>query len=136
MKIPVSWLREFVDVPASPDEIARTMSVRGFAVEGIEDDAVHGFELTTTGDVARYDRVSTDAVIDFEVTANRPDCMSIVGMAREVATAYGLPLRTADRPAAELHSAGPPAAAPAPRTSADSRAGPAAGRPAAWNGSP
>jgi phenylalanyl-tRNA synthetase beta chain len=38
-----------------------------------------------------------DAVLDFEVTANRPDCMSVIGMAREVATAYGLPLR---RPAA------------------------------------
>jgi phenylalanyl-tRNA synthetase beta chain len=32
-------------------------------------------------------------VLDFEVTANRPDCMSVVGMAREVATAYRLPLR-------------------------------------------
>ena len=106
------------------------MSVRGFAVEGIEDDAVHGFELTTTGDVARYDRVSTDAVIDFEVTANRPDCMSIVGMAREVATAYGLPFNAAGRPAAERHSAGPPSAAPARRTSGDSRAGSAEGRPA------
>jgi phenylalanyl-tRNA synthetase beta chain len=75
MKILVSWLREFVDVSASPDEIARTMSVRGFAVESIE----------PMGD--------DDAVLDFEVTANRPDCMSVMGMAREVATAYGLRLR-------------------------------------------
>ena len=36
MKILVSWLRDFVDVTASPDDIARTMSVRGFAVESIE----------------------------------------------------------------------------------------------------
>ncbi len=36
MKILVSWLRDFVDVTASPEEIAKTMSVRGFAVEGIE----------------------------------------------------------------------------------------------------
>ena len=33
------------------------------------------------------------AVIDFEVTANRPDCLSVAGMAREVATAYGLQVR-------------------------------------------
>ncbi len=36
MKILVSWLRDFVPVTASPEDIARTMSVRGFAVEGIE----------------------------------------------------------------------------------------------------
>src|SRR5262249_23812085 len=34
-----------------------------------------------------------DAVIDFEVTANRPDCLSVLGLAREVATAFDLPLR-------------------------------------------
>ena len=34
-----------------------------------------------------------DAVIDFEVTGNRPDCMSVMGMAREVATAFGLQVR-------------------------------------------
>ena len=78
MKAPLSWLRDFVDVPGSAEEIARTMSTRGFAVEGIESD--HG-----------------DSVIDFEVTANRPDCMSVMGMAREIATAYGLQVR---RPAA------------------------------------
>ncbi len=75
MKILVSWLRDFVDVPGTPEEIARTMSVRGFAVEGIE----------SIGE--------GDAVLDFEITANRPDCMSVMGMAREVATAYGLQVR-------------------------------------------
>ena len=31
---------------------------------------------------------ASDAVIDFEVTANRPDCLSVIGLAREIATAY------------------------------------------------
>ncbi|MDO8793860.1 MAG: phenylalanine--tRNA ligase subunit beta [Vicinamibacterales bacterium] len=75
MKIPVSWLREFVDVTDTPEGIGRRLSLHGFAVEGIEP-APGG-----------------DAVIDFEVTANRPDAMSVMGIAREVATAYGLPLR-------------------------------------------
>jgi phenylalanyl-tRNA synthetase beta chain len=75
MKIPLSWLREFVDVPGTAEEIAARMSVRGFAVEGIE-------QLP-----------DGEAVIDFEVTANRPDCLSVSGMAREVATAYGLQVR-------------------------------------------
>jgi len=75
VKILVSWLRDCVDVSDSPEDLARTMSVRGFSVEGIE----------KLGD--------NDAVLDFEITANRPDCMSVVGMAREIATAYGVPLQ-------------------------------------------
>jgi phenylalanyl-tRNA synthetase beta chain len=75
MKVLVSWLRDFVDIAAAPEDIAKTMSVRGFAVEGLEHVA------------------EGDAVIDFEVTGNRPDCMCVMGMAREVATAYNLPLR-------------------------------------------
>ncbi len=31
--------------------------------------------------------------MDFDVTANRPDCLSMVGIAREIATAYGVPLK-------------------------------------------
>lgn len=81
MKILVSWLREFVDVPGSPEDLARTMSVRGFAVEGIE-------------------RIGKEAVVDFEITANRPDCMSMLGMAREVATAYALKLKPGPKLAA------------------------------------
>jgi phenylalanyl-tRNA synthetase beta chain len=83
VKVPLSWLREFVAVPGTAEEIAATMSLRGFAVEGIEPNA-------------------GDPVIDFEVTANRPDCMSVVGIAREVATACGLPVR---RPAVRTSAA-------------------------------
>lgn len=101
MKVLVSWLREFVDVPGSPEDLARAMSVRGFAVESI-DPLGNG-----------------DAVLDFEVTANRPDCMSVVGMAREVATASGLKLKP-----------GPPAAEPGLRTPKTRRAGSAEGGPA------
>lgn len=91
MKILLSWLREFVDVPGSAEEVARTMSTRGFAVEGIEP-------------------IEKDFVIDFEVTANRPDCLSVAGMAREVATAYGVKpapgRRGAVRPATRVRGGG------------------------------
>ena len=94
MKIPVSWLREFVHVTDTPEGIGRRLSLHGFAVEGIE----------TAGD---------ESVIDFEVTANRPDAMSVLGIAREVATAYNLPLRST--PSAGAPDTAPPeAAAPAP----------------------
>ena len=75
MKVLFSWLRDFVDVPGRAEDVAATMSLRGFAVEGLEPLA------------------DGDAVLDFEVTGNRPDCMSVGGIAREVATAYGLQVR-------------------------------------------
>jgi phenylalanyl-tRNA synthetase beta chain len=75
MKVLLSWLRDFVDVPGRAEDIAATMSARGFAVEGLE----------RLGD--------DDAIIDFEVTGNRPDCMSVSGIAREVAAAYRLQVR-------------------------------------------
>ena len=70
MRLVVPWLRDFVDITVSPDAIAGTLGLRGFEVAAVEGD-----------------------VIDFEVTANRPDALSILGLAREVATAYDLPLR-------------------------------------------
>src|SRR5436190_13334950 len=74
MRLVLSWLKEFVDVSASAQEIAETIGLRGFEVASIE--PLDG----------------GDAVIDFEVTANRPDALSVIGLAREVATAYNLPL--------------------------------------------
>ena len=34
-----------------------------------------------------------DTVVDFEITHNRPDCYSIIGLAREAAAAFGKPMR-------------------------------------------
>ena len=83
MRLVVSWLREFVDVTASADDIARTLALRGFEVASVE--PLEG----------------GDAVIDFEVSANRPDALSVLGLAREVATAFDLPLTL---PAADPHA--------------------------------
>src|SRR5262245_42141509 len=75
MRLLVSWVREFVDVGASPAEIATQLALRGFEIASMEPLA------------------GGDAVIDFEVTANRPDCLSVLGLAREIATVYDLPVR-------------------------------------------
>lgn len=34
-----------------------------------------------------------DTVVDFEITNNRPDCYSIIGLAREAAAAFNLPMK-------------------------------------------
>ena len=59
---------------APAEEIAEKVGLRGFEVASIE-------KLE-----------DGDAVIDFEITANRPDCLSVLGLAREVATVYDKPL--------------------------------------------
>ena len=75
MRLLVSWLRDFADVTVSPDRLAYDLGLRGFEVAAVE----------PLG--------SDDAVIDFEVTANRPDCLSVIGFAREAAAIYGVPVR-------------------------------------------
>ena len=75
MRLLVSWARDFVDVTADPEEIAERLALRGFEVASVE----------PLGD--------NDGVIDFEVTANRPDCLSVQGLAREISVLYDLPLR-------------------------------------------
>ncbi len=37
-----------------------------------------------------------DTVVDFEITNNRPDCYCIIGLAREAAAAFGLPMKHHD----------------------------------------
>jgi phenylalanyl-tRNA synthetase beta chain len=83
VKILVSWLREYVDVPVSTEELARDLTMRGFEVAAID----------------RIADSADDAVIDFEITANRPDCLSVIGMAREASVRYGTPLRVPSPPA-------------------------------------
>ena len=80
MRILVSWLREFVHVEASIPELAEMLTARAFEVGAIEaaPAAVSGSD--------------TDAVLDLEVTTNRPDCLSVLGVAREVAAIYDAPL--------------------------------------------
>ena len=34
-----------------------------------------------------------DVIFDFEITSNRPDCLSVYGLAREVAASFSLPLK-------------------------------------------
>jgi phenylalanyl-tRNA synthetase beta chain len=74
MKVLYTWVQDFVAVTASPVELASRLALSGTNIGGIENGA-HG------------------AVIDAEVTSNRPDCLSHYGIAREVGAIYKLPLK-------------------------------------------
>lgn len=68
MDVLLSWLREYVDIAYSVEELEERLPMLGLGIEGIE----------RTGD---------DAVFDLEIPANRGDLMSIQGVARELAAA-------------------------------------------------
>ena len=88
VKVLVSWLRELVDVPVG---IGRSPS-------GCTWPASRSPRSSRSCRCPARRADEADAVIDFEITANRPDCLSVAGIAREVATLYDVPLRY--RPAA------------------------------------
>ena len=70
MKISIDWLSDYVEISKSPEEIGDILSDLGFPIE----------EIVQVGD---------DIVLDVEVTSNRGDCLSHIGVARELAAATG-----------------------------------------------
>ena len=50
-------------------------------------------ELCQPGDDIKPVIGADDHVVDFEITPNRPDCLSVIGLAREAAATYDAPLR-------------------------------------------
>ncbi|MDQ3349032.1 MAG: phenylalanine--tRNA ligase subunit beta [Acidobacteriota bacterium] len=81
MRLVYPWLSELVAVPGGVEAVAEAISLRGFEVAAIEHDPV--------------------PVIDFEITANRPDCLNHVGLAREAAAIWGLRLALPEHGAVE-----------------------------------
>ncbi len=77
MKISLDWIKEFADLTAPDQEVADRLTMAGLEIEGMEQ--THG-----------------DTLLEVNVTPNRPDCLSILGVAREAAAAFGLPVRLPD----------------------------------------
>src|SRR5271156_1021258 len=75
MKVLYNWLKEFIDISDPPEEIASRLALAGTNVASVE-----------TG--------QQGAVIDAEITSNRPDCLGMLGIARELGAIYRLPLKT------------------------------------------
>ena len=80
LRVPLEWLKEYVPIRLAPEELAQRLTLAGFEVTGIE--SVHG-----------------EPVFSLEVTPNRADCLSILGIAREVAAMTGTAMKLPWRPA-------------------------------------
>jgi phenylalanyl-tRNA synthetase beta chain len=80
MRISYEWLKRHVDLPEPPTAVAERMTMAGLAVAAVEPGP------------------GQDHTLVVEVGWNRPDWLSHVGVAREVAGLYGLPLRTPPDP--------------------------------------
>ena len=84
MFISCEWLKELADTKLSPAELRERLTMVGLAIDAV-------------------DEHNGDAVLDVEVPSNRPDCLSHVGIAREVAVIAKakLQLPTGERPKTE-----------------------------------
>lgn len=78
MKVSISWLNTYLDRPVTADEAEVLLTAQGTPIETREP-VGHG-----------------DFMVDVEVTSNRADCFSHVGVAREVAAGSGRQLRLPD----------------------------------------
>lgn len=73
MRVPFKWLKEFINIQDSADELAHRLTMLGLEVEAVE-------------------HIDDDIVFEVNVTPNRPDCLSIIGIARELAAVYKTPV--------------------------------------------
>ncbi|HRZ39740.1 MAG TPA: phenylalanine--tRNA ligase beta subunit-related protein, partial [Candidatus Omnitrophota bacterium] len=66
MKISLEWIKEYVGLDITVPELVHKLTMAGIEAEKIES-------------------IGKDTVIEFEITPNRPDCLNMLGIAREVA---------------------------------------------------
>lgn len=66
MKVPVSWLKEYVSIDVELSELMRRLTAVGHMQDG------------------PVKTIAGDQVYDLEVRQNRSDCLSLIGVAREV----------------------------------------------------
>ncbi len=70
MKLSLNWLKDYIDPKLSTEELIERLTMAGLEVEAIE-------------------YVGKDTVLDIEITTNRPDCLSVLGLAREIGAITG-----------------------------------------------
>ena len=79
MNISYNWLKDLIDIDLAPDQLANELTRVGLAVEGVHPH-------------------NDDFVLDIDLTSNRPDCLSHLGVAREIAAITSGSLKTKTAP--------------------------------------
>jgi phenylalanyl-tRNA synthetase beta chain len=87
MKISYNWLKEYVNVRLQPDKLAQTLTMAGLSVESVK-------------------ALGSDHIFELEITANRPDWLSVIGVAREVAALTGGKLNIPSSPKVKVKTSG------------------------------
>ena len=85
MKVTYNWLKDFVEIKIPPQSLADKLTMAGLEVTSLEEK-------------------DKDFVFDIEVTSNRPDCLSVMGIAREVAAITGRKLKLLHAARCTLHA--------------------------------
>ncbi|MCX5703645.1 MAG: phenylalanine--tRNA ligase subunit beta [Candidatus Omnitrophica bacterium] len=83
MKFTYNWLKDFVEIKITPQALADKLTMAGLEVTSLEERG-------------------GDFVFEVEITPNRPDCLSVIGIAREVAAITGKKLKASQRPSAPM----------------------------------
>ena len=79
MQFSENWLKEFIDINISTEELCEQLTMLGLEVDGYEK-----YKSKITGD---------DSIIKLDITPNRGDCFSILGIARELSALNGLKIK-------------------------------------------
>src|SRR3954470_134864 len=94
MKLTLNWLKDFVDLRDSPDKLAEILTMAGLELESLAP--------------ARAPDGSEDWIFELGVTPNRGDCLSVGGIARELAALKAGRLKITPRKGAAPKSSAPP----------------------------
>lgn len=84
MRASLDWLKDLIDIDIPADEAAHKLTMAGLEVEGLEE--VDEDFLMNVGVSGK------DYVFEVNVTPNRPDCLSLLGIARELSALTGKPV--------------------------------------------
>lgn len=77
MGVSLNWLKNYIDINWSADELAHNLTMAGIAIEGSQE-------------------TETDTVLELDLTPNRGDCLGMINLAREVAALNGKELKIPD----------------------------------------
>lgn len=90
MNISYNWLCELVRITLAPGDLAERLTRVGLAVEAVHQIGSGNRGNGNNGDKANGSKDGEDDyILEVDLTSNRPDCLSHLGVAREIAAITG-----------------------------------------------